>query len=89
MVETSVDIGNQQLFVFATGGGGGVSTASIDIDPVASLRIAKDILVDSAAPSGQASITLIEQRFAVDTPEPAAAVFLGLGLAGLALARRR
>jgi hypothetical protein len=88
VVETFFEIGDAQLFVFATGGGGLQMSDTLEISPVASLRVFKDILVDSAAPSGQASISRIEQRFVV-TPEPAAVVSLGLGLALLAMLRRR
>lgn len=81
------------LFVARTGGGLDQPSAALQLaGPVASLRVEKDILVDSlvldggeGGPGAIASISLVRQQFAV-VPEPTAVLLVGIGLAGLAAA---
>jgi hypothetical protein len=89
------------IFVARTGGGIDQPSGALTLgSPVNSLRVEKDILVDSRAadageapaPAGSiASISLVRQQFAVGgatVPEPTATLLLGCGLAGLAVVGR-
>jgi hypothetical protein len=84
------------LFVARTGGGLDQPSATLQLaSPTASLRVEKDILVDSRfdqipdSTAAIASISLVRQQFEVAViPEPTTVLMLGAGLAGLAVAGR-
>jgi hypothetical protein len=82
------------LSAFDTGGSDApVLSAETSFAPRLSIRVAKDILVDStlvgAGTGGSARISLIQQRFTV-VPEPGGLALFAIGLSGLvAFGRRR
>lgn len=69
-------------------GGSGLNNSAI-LGGVARLGVSKDIIV-SAGNSGTATISLVGNQFSNNAvPEPATFALIGLGLGGIALARRR
>ncbi len=82
------------LRTFDTGAisGDGVFADAIQFAPQLSIRVTKDIVLDSfligGGPGGSARITFIEQRFTV-VPEPSTLAFLGIGLTGVGVIGRR
>jgi len=77
-----------ELFVFSTGEGGKQRTDSLDLEGFTTLRVTKDILVDSKSPGDWVAISWIEQTF-TSAPEPATLLLIGLALAAVSGARRR
>ncbi len=82
------------LSTFDTGAisGDGVFADAIQFAPQLSIRVTKDIVLDSfligGGPGGSARISFIEQRFTV-VPEPGTLALLGIGLTGVGICGRR
>ncbi len=82
------------LSAFDTGAtpGDGVFSDAISFAPQLSIRVVKDIVVDSVliggGAGGSARISFVEQRFAV-VPEPGTLSLLATGLLGIAVIGRR
>ena len=81
------------LLVAITGGGTVITEDSARLgEGIFSLRVNKDILVDSTllggGTGGLASISSVSQQFALAIPEPSALILLGLGFGALVLRRR-
>jgi hypothetical protein len=88
VTETADDVDDDTAFVFATGGGGLDLVDELRLAGAQTVRLAKDILVNSAGAGAIAVISRIEQRFPLELPEPFALVLLATGLAGIAIRRR-
>jgi hypothetical protein len=85
VTETFEGVDDVNLLVFVTGGGGSKLSHLGALPGTDSLRVTKDILVDSAE-GGTASISRVEQTFEV--PEAGAALVIAVVLAGTVLVRR-
>jgi hypothetical protein len=82
------------LSTFVTGATAedGIFADAIQFAPQLSIRVRKDIVLDSfligGGPGGSARISFIEQRFTV-VPEPGTLALLGIGLTGVGIFGRR
>ena len=82
------------LSTFDTGAvsGDGVFADAIQFAPQLSIRVLKDIVLDSfligSGPGGSARISFVEQRFSV-VPEPSTLALLAIGLTGVGVFGRR
>ncbi len=82
------------LSTFDTGAvsGDGVFADAIQFAPRLSIRVLKDIVLDSfligSGPGGSARISFVEQRFSV-VPEPSTLALLAIGLTGIGVFGRR